>query len=158
MIPKNASFSSKRLEYRGIAIDDAEKIVSWRSDPDIYQHLFRGKELSLEEHLAWFQRYLDDPTRVDFMILDEEGHRIGTVSLTDIEGNACEIGYLIGDKAKRGRGYAKEAILAVTEFAFDMGVESIYARILPQNEASKRTAIASGFEEERSVFCLRKSV
>lgn len=154
MLSKNAEFTSERLTYRGINSDDADLIVAWRSDPDIYKYLFRGRPLSLNEHLEWYSSYKEDDTRYDFMIFDQDGKPIGTVGLTDIDGDKCDIAYMIGDSSARGKGYAKEAIRAVSNLAFASGIKVIYARVLPFNNASIRTALSCGFEETETVFKL----
>ena len=156
-VDKRASFASERLFFRGIARDDAELIVSWRSDPENLANFFDQRPPTMESHLAWFERYLRDPSRLDLIILDGEGRRIGTVTLSAIGEGSCEVGYLIGDRSARGQGYATEAVRAACRYAFDvLGVERVDARIRPGNAASERVAAAAGFEELERVFGLER--
>lgn len=144
---KGAVFCSDRLTFRGISRDDAELIVEWRSEPENYKNFFSGRAITLEEHLAWFNKYLLDNTRFDFVIIDENGLKIGTVGISAYDGVSCEINYIIGEKAARGKGYAQEAVSAVTRLAFDdLGVERVYARILAGNCASAHVAEGAGYE------------
>ncbi|MCF6414153.1 GNAT family N-acetyltransferase [Collinsella tanakaei] len=156
-VDKNASFSSERLSYRGISRGDAGLIVSWRSDPENLACFFDTHPPTLESHLAWFEGYLGDPSRLDLMIIDGEGRGIGTVTLSAIGGGSCEVGYLIGDRSARGRGYASEAVRAACRYAFDvLGVERVDARIKPGNAASERAAAGGGFVEHEHVWRLER--
>lgn len=157
MLSKDYRFSSERLLFRGIAREDAELIVAWRSDPVNYRNFRSGASLTLESHLAWFERYLGDSTRYDFMVLGPDGKPIGTVSLSDVTSESCEIGYMIGDVASRGRGYASEAVRAACGVAFDeLGVDRVDARILPGNVASERAAASAGLVEHEHVWSIEK--
>ena len=152
MLSKRHSFSSERLSYRGIEGGDAELIVSWRSEPGNARNFF-GEPPTLESHLEWFRGYLSDESRYDFMILDPGGRRVGTVSLTGIGGRSCEVGYMIGDRSARGRGYATEAVRAAARLAFgELGVARVRARIRAGNEASERVAAGAGFRELEHVW------
>lgn len=157
MLGKDYAFRSERLSYRGIAKEDAEIIVGWRSDPDNYNNFFNQRPITLEEHLTWFSNYLGDMTRYDFMILDETNARIGTVGLSDISAYACEISYMIGAKAARGKGFAKEAVRAATRLAFSkFGVTHVDARILPGNHASVKVVEGCGYAEAERVFRIER--
>lgn len=152
---KDSRFSSERLVYRGIVASDAELIVSWRSDPENYRYFLSAKPISLDDQLAWFKRYLKDDTRYDFMIFDELGTPIGTCGLSHIGGGSCEISYMIGDKAARGCGYAREAVRRLVDLAFsELGLGSVTATVLPENEASVAVVKGSGFRESAVVYRL----
>lgn len=156
LISKSYTFASERLRYKGISLADSEKIVFWRSKPENYQNFLSARPLTLEEHLRWFEGYMKDPTRFDFMIIDDRGDSIGTAGVSSITANSCDVSYMIGDEASRGRGYATEALKAMCEIAFgELGVDEVVARILPGNDASKRVALRGGFSEHNGVFKLK---
>lgn len=159
MILESWSFKSERLHFREIDLSDAEYIVAWRSDPSNYMNFFAAHAVSLDEHLQWFERYLVDKTRFDFMILDEKGNRIGTVGLSNIRDESCEVNYMIGCKEARGKGYATEAVRAVIDLAFKrFDLTSVYARILPGNIASLKVAENVGFERDGSVYSIHRNL
>lgn len=154
-IDKDAMFASERLSYRGICEQDAALICQWRSDPENYQWFFDAQPLSIKEHLSWFSSYLEDDDRLDLMIFDEHGVPIGTGGLSNVRDGICDISYMIGNKGARKKGYATEAIRAISDFAFaQLGVREIRARILPQNEASINAIRRGGFGESVRVFKL----
>ncbi len=150
---KDSVYKSERLELRGIALEDAETIVRWRSDPANYKNFFDQHPLTMDEHLAWFDRYLIDDTRFDFMIIDSEGTRIGTVGLSAINHESCEISYMIGNVEARGKGLATEVVETMSNIAFEeLGVQKVWARILSHNVASARVIEGGGFEETERVY------
>lgn len=150
---KNMEFASERLRYRGITDADAGLIVAWRSDPENYQYFFEARPITVEGHLAWFHRYLGDEARYDFLILGEDGAPVGTCGLSSITPDSCEISYMIGDKAARGRGYAKETVRRLTSLAFDeLGVSVVEARVVSGNDASVKVLIGGGYSEYERTF------
>lgn len=157
-IDKNVSFGSERLRYRGIREEDADIISAWRSDSDNYAWFFEPHPISVDEHLTWFAGYLKDDSRLDLLISDEEGHPIGTGGLSSVGDDECEISYMIGEKSARKKGYAVEAIRALSDYAFSsLGADRIRARILPDNEASIRAIKRGGFSEKERRFELSKA-
>lgn len=155
---KNFSFKSERLIYRGIRYEDSDLIVAWRSDPANYKNFFNQQPLTKKDHLCWFEGYLTDPTRFDFMIQEPNKKSVGTCSLSNISGNSCEISYMIGDENCRGKGYAKEAVRALSEVAFEqLNVKEIIARILPHNEASIHVVLGSGYYEYERIYRLNSN-
>lgn len=152
-LSKDYSFESERLKFRGIEERDAEIIVAWRSDPANYRFFLDPRPITLEGHLAWFSRYLDDSTRFDFLIEDKAGNAVGTCGLSSIDSGSCEISYMVGATEARGKGYATEAVQALTEVAFrELDVKHVDARILAYNEASMRVAASVGFSEHERLF------
>lgn len=150
---KDSCFSSNRLIFRGICREDAPLIVEWRSDPENYKFFLNPRPITIEQHLSWFEGYLEDKTRYDFLVLDEERAPVGVVGLSNITGDSCEVNYIIGAKKARGRGFASEAVEAMTQMAFnELGVESVFARILVGNEASEHVARKAGYKEFERVY------
>jgi RimJ/RimL family protein N-acetyltransferase len=59
------------------------------------------------------------------------------------------MGLLIGEPASWGKGYATEAIVAVTAHAFStMGLEKLYAGAYAANAGSIRAFLKAGWVEE----------
>ena len=130
--------------------------MRWRGDPENYRHFLDPRPLTMEGHLAWYEEYLRDETRFDFMVLSE-GRPVGTVGLSCICADSCEISYMIGEASARGRGFATEAVGVMTQAAFrELGVEEVVARILPGNDASARVVGKAGFEEAVRVYRLAR--
>lgn len=154
---KNATFESARLFYRGIMLEDASKIVEWRSNRQIFQYCRNHSALTMEGHLAWFKKYLTDTTRFDYMILEKAtGQKIGTVGLQNLCGTAGEISYLI-DVQSQGMGFGSEAIRAMSAYAFDhFKLKRLSAEILVGNSASVRAAQHAGYKFYSQIYVLNK--
>jgi ribosomal-protein-alanine N-acetyltransferase len=154
---KNASFESDRLLYRGITWEDAAQIVEWRSNRQIIR-FFRSKiPLSMETHLTWFEKYLGDATRFDFMIFEKAtGRKIGTVGLQNLSGKSADISYLV-DTPSQGRGFGTEAIRAISAYAFEhFKLRKLDAVILTGNSASRKAAERAGFHLYSRTYRLAK--
>ena len=103
--------------------------------------------------MAWYEQYVRDSSRFDFVIVDPEGASIGTVTLSSICERSCELSYMIGEVSARGNGYAVEAVGAMTSIAFEeLGVDEVFARILPSNVVSMHVAERAGSEEAERVY------
>ena len=156
-LTKDYRFESARLRFRGVEERDAADIVRWRSDPANYRNFLDAHPITLEEHLAWFARYLGDPTRYDFVMEDASGKAIGTCGLSGISGEGCEASYMVGDVSARGKGYATEALRAITGVAFrELDVTHVDARVLAHNEASSKVALGGGFSEHERVYRIER--
>ena len=154
MLSKDYTFASERLSYRGINEDDTELIVAWRNDSDNARNFF-SKPPTLESHRNWFKQYLNDSNRYDFMIIDSDGEPIGTINLTDITKDSCDIGYMIGERTARKKGYATEAVRAISKVAFDVfGVKQVRASIKPENIASEKVVAGGGFRKHKHVWVI----
>lgn len=75
----------------------------------------------------------------------ESGQLLGTVSLTQLERSQANLGYWLGIPFW-GQGYATEAAKRLLAFAFTtLGLPLVFARHLPENQASARVIAKCGF-------------
>ena len=85
------------------------------------------------------------------MMLDRAGNRIvGSIGLfhADWEVRSAEIGYGVSG-AERGKGYATEALVAVSQWAQSMGgIQRAWLTANTDNVASIRVAEKAGFTRE----------
>lgn len=154
---KNACFESDRLLYRGITWEDAAQIVAWRSNGQIIR-FFRSKiPLTMETHLAWFEKYRDDATRFDFMVTEKaSGRKTGIAGLQNLCGESVDVSYFI-DPLSQGRGFGTEAIRAISAYAFEhFKLKKLEAVILTGNCASQKAAEQAGFLLYSQTYRLEK--
>jgi ribosomal-protein-serine acetyltransferase len=84
---------------------------------------------------------------------------IGVVFLKNIDKKVskCEIAYFI-DKGEEGKNYTSMAVLQAIKIAFNqLHLNKIYCRVAPDNAASNRVAIKSGFKLEgvlKQEYCI----
>lgn len=105
--------------------------------------------------LAFYSlRILRTPT-FDKEPLKETGELIGDTVVSQVEGqpDEVEIGYQICEKYS-GRGYATEALIAMTAFAFSrFHPACIWGRVVHGNDASARVLLKGGYVFMGEEFC-----
>ena len=138
---------SKRLFFREINAEDAEKIVEWRSDYESYRYFLSPHKLTLEEHLNWYNNsYLNNNNRTDYIAVEKESGRSAGVFGMIILGNTVEVNYLLG-KEFRGKGYAGEAVDCLISQAKELGCDRAVAEVHAENEPSLALARRLGFKQ-----------
>ncbi len=104
------------LIFRDAAIDDAEFILSLRTDPEKSRFLSYVSN-DLEAQKAWLARYAQERGQAYF-IIEFNGERIGTVRLYDARGDSfCWGSWILKDG--RPRHAAMESALMVYAYAVD---------------------------------------
>lgn len=131
-----ARIEGPTLFLRPMAVEDAELIVAWRSDPAT-SALFLRPQPTLEQHRIWFAGDRND--RVDYVAEHRaENRSVGTVNFTDIDvaDRTAKTGTLIGDRRDRGRGFGREikALWMLYGFA-ELGLRSVDVIIRADNAA-----------------------
>ena len=142
------TIESERLVFRGIAEKDAEQIVAWRSDPDVYRYFKSPHKISLEEHLNWYKNsYLNSASRYDWMCIDSEsGENLGVFGLV-ISGDTAEVNYLLSPNAQH-KGYATEGVMCLVGYAIaKWSVTKVIAEIHKDNAPSIALAERLGFSK-----------
>lgn len=144
-----------RLNLRPLDARDASPVyLAWLRDPEINHFLesrhFPPADLSaLADVVAAFDA---DPASLLFgAFLREGGTHIGNVKLGPIDprNGRADLGFLIGDRARWGQGYASEAIAAVRDAGIrDLGLRKVTAGCYAANGASARALEKAGFARE----------
>ena len=128
--------------------------AAWMRDPDITRFLevrFDPPDAPrLEAFIATMNASADNLLLGLFPRAEPQRH-IGNIKLGPIDGRhkAAAIGIAIGAKDCWGRGYATQAIAALSEYAFAvLGLERLDAGLYAGNESSQRAFKRAGFVEE----------
>jgi len=137
---KHELFESDRLLYKGIDEDDTDILVKWRSDPELIRYFRNSEPITILSHMDWYRNsYLGNEKRFDYIIIDKiSGSKIGTVGASNIDfiKASCEISYMIAESDCRRKGFAHEAITAMTSKMREEKVNVFYAEIHCENTAS----------------------
>ncbi len=134
--------------------DDAERLHRWETDAEIVAMMSDGyTPMTLDDARKEIERWTSaEQIAGRFAIrLAETSEYLGFVHLGEIERDhgRCKLGYLIGEKALWGRGYATEAVRAVVGHAFGpLGLRRIQAGAYATNPASIRVLEKTGFRRE----------
>ncbi|WP_256009601.1 GNAT family N-acetyltransferase [Desertivirga xinjiangensis] len=117
-----------------VTIEEIEMIRNWRNSEDIRQYMVFRDHISAEMQREWFEK-INTPENLYFLIMDK-GTPIGLIYGADINwaqravGNA---GIFIADKEHREDTYAMTASILLNDFAFSIGLQSIYIKVLVSN-------------------------
>lgn len=71
---------------------------------------------------------------------------LGSVVLFNVRADRAEVGFWLAPWG-RGRGAAREALLAAARLAAHAGLNFLDARTAPDNEASRRTLLSAGYHQ-----------
>ncbi|KAI4265884.1 MAG: hypothetical protein L6R38_009115 [Xanthoria sp. 2 TBL-2021] len=117
------SFSTERLYYRPLHLDDTEAIFALRSDPQVYYWTVLQKEES--EAQAWIRERLGSDCYLSFCIEElSDAHDHGAKEERPQVIGVCggthlpEIGYIFRPSVW-GRGYATEAVKGFIKFYWE---------------------------------------
>ena len=146
-----------RLELRPVRAGDAEAIASGCADPDVATWLpILPSPYTRADAEAFIAGQVAAPWdgRMDVAVVERaSGHLVGVMGLGNHSATyrRAEVGYWIG-AAHRGRGYATEALRALTDWA--LGERGLYRVMLladRENTGSRRVAERAGFTHEGSL-------
>jgi RimJ/RimL family protein N-acetyltransferase len=144
---------SERLLLRPLTYEDLPLTLSWRNQDSIRRWFFDSGLISMEQHRAWFESYLEKEDDFVFVILEKgpSPRLIGQIALyhIDWQAMAAEFGRLmIGDICAQGKGYAKEATCVLIEHAVSqLHLREVYLEVYEHNLAAVAVYCSCGFVE-----------
>ncbi len=142
----------KRIMLRAIEVEDLSLLHAWSNDPEIAPGLGDAHFPSSRwQQERWFERAQTDERTVRLAIQQADGTLIGYTGLWNIhwQDRRAEHAVVIGDRAHRGQGYGREAIMTCARYAFEeLGLYRLDATILATNKASLKTYQTCGFQVE----------
>lgn len=124
--------------------NDVEGELAGGGDPPMPQPL---PMLEAEYEQSWSRGGRDN---ANFPI-EADGKLIGGCALFDFNSTAhtCQLGITIGDKDYWGKGYGREAISLLVNYAFQYrNLHKVFLSVLGKNERAIRAYQAVGFAEE----------
>jgi RimJ/RimL family protein N-acetyltransferase len=142
-----------RVTLRALRRDDVEQMR--QSANDVELELLGGdppRPQSVEVIQAWYDEKIakDNKDSVNFAI-EADGKYIGFCGLWrfDLTAQTCELGIGIGDRDYWGRGYGREAIGLLLDYAFRLrNQRRVWLTTSSDNERALRCYRACGFVEE----------
>jgi UDP-4-amino-4,6-dideoxy-N-acetyl-beta-L-altrosamine N-acetyltransferase len=143
---------SARLRLRVLEEKDGNKILVWRNQKEIIDQLFSCVGITARQHYDWYEKYVNDDRRLEFIIEIKENSRpIGTAGLNNIDykNQKAELGIMIGEQDEQGKGYGKEAISILVQYAFnELNLQRIYLKTFYDNERAIELYRKLGFRQE----------
>lgn len=150
---------TERLILRSLAgADVGPHYLGWLSDADILRYL--EVRFSVPPTIDALTKFVVD-TNVSSnelllgIFLRNPLRHIGNIKLGPVckNHNRADLGFLIGDRAEWGKGYATEAISAVVRFALtEFKLAKITAGCYASNHGSSRALEKAGFVQEARLY------
>ena len=153
-VPGGTFIEASRLYLREVVPSDAtERYAAWMNDPEVTRFMeTRFASHSVESLRQYIEAMRRKPDTLFLAIVLRDGDvHIGNIKLGPIErAHLCaDVALMIGDKASWGRGYAAEAIAAVSDHAFRrLGVRKLTAGCYASNLGSLRAFEKAGYHVE----------
>lgn len=137
---KNITVESERLKIQSRSVEQMETLQRNEKDPELKQ--------AYAEMIAAMKPIPNrEEWACDWAIERKDGETVGGIGFKGVpdETGSVEIGYGI-DEPHRRRGYATEAVGAMTAWAFKQpGVVRVTAQTEPGNETSQKVLMKNGF-------------
>lgn len=149
--------TTQNLVLRPPELADLPFFARWINQPEMRQFLAVRTPYSELAEQDWLERIMrpsTPPTDITFAIdLVENDTRtlIGTMGLHQIDwfNRRAMTGSYIGDPQHRGKGYGREAKLALLKYAFDtLDLQKIDSEANASNIASQKCLLACGYQQE----------
>ena len=139
------------IRLRALEPSDADLIFKWENNPSNWR--VSGTLLPFSKHLI--EQYVNaaqdiySVKQLRFIIEDKAQKALGTIDLFDFDpvNLRAGVGILIADEQERGKGYAKEALQLLLDYAFNhLNLHSLFCNILDDNKVSINLFESCGFE------------
>jgi RimJ/RimL family protein N-acetyltransferase len=144
---QDGSRSANSVTLRPLSIRDAEMIAGWATDTRFCHEAGWNPALSLSEHQRFHRRLIESPP-ADLIRLGviHDGVLVGYVDLHGEEPHRREIGFVIGERQRWGRGIGSRAAVAGLDYGFTtLGLQQIWAEVLDANLRAIRIMQRLGF-------------
>jgi RimJ/RimL family protein N-acetyltransferase len=133
--------------------DANDEYVQWLNDPQVNQYLeTRFYQQDLQSVSAFIANIIATPNEHLFTIrLKDNDQHIGNIKIGGINKHHG-VGYIslfIGDKTVWGKGYAKQAIQLVSDYAFNtLQLRKLSARAYQPNIGSTKAFLSAGYKHD----------
>jgi diamine N-acetyltransferase len=157
------TISFGKITLRAPEPEDADLLYKWENDMEIWEVSNTRAPFSrfiLREYIKNSNRDIYETKQIRFIIENENGLPVGAVDLFDFEPYHLRagVGILIHDPADRNRGYAADALEALSDYALNtLGLKQLYANISVNNKSSINLFIKSGYVQSGLKKCWLKT-
>lgn len=147
-------FESERLRLRKMVREDIERYHSWRNNIDVMITTNPSLDLySLEETREFVENVILNSNSSKSYIISENNSQvpIGITSLINIDykNRNAECIIDIGEKEYWGKGYGKESLKLLLDYAFfELNLHRISLKVFSFNEKAIRLYSKLGFKNE----------
>lgn len=143
---------AEKIILRPMRRDDIKKTIEWRNDFDLrYLAMYHPFPVTEELEEEWIDGILKDKKNktITFAIEEKDTNNfIGYIQLKEINwiNRNCYFGIIIGDKDSQGKGYGKEALKLVIDYAFNiLNLLKVTLEVIEINERAINLYKSFGF-------------
>jgi len=141
------------INLRPLKKSDLGEIMKWINDLEVTKYLssFIYPVSRLEEEKYLEKMMLKNDIQKNWVIETKDGQYIGQITLEHInwKNRNAELGIVIGDKKKWGKGYGTEAIQMILGYGFhQMNLYNIYLWVFEYNHRGIRCYEKCGFKKD----------
>lgn len=144
----------KRVNLCPVDEKDISLFHQWVTDLEVAKTTERSSKIfTMSDELLWLkdaQKKQKDGTDYTLTIFTKQNKPIGVIGLHNIEDSSrkADMGIMIGEKAYWGKGYGREAIVLMLDFAFNvLNMHSLSLGAYSYNTRAIRSYAAVGFKE-----------
>lgn len=136
---------------RRAKLQDADLLFQWANEKTVRKNSFSTDEISLEEHMRWYEGILSASNIVQYIYMDDDGPA-GQIRM-NIHGQEAVVSYSICME-KRCMGYGKDMMGCLMEHVRREypQLKKLTAKVKPENTASQKMLLDMGYEETYDVF------
>lgn len=143
----------KLICLRPVSKDDIPQLTVWINDIETTKYLTVPYPRTIDDEIRWLENFSTKKTTDVLLAVCtiKTNKLIGLVGLHQIDhiNGTATLAMAIGDKAARGKGYGKEVMTMVIEYAFKtLNLRKVCASALDFNERSRACLLSCGFKEE----------
>jgi RimJ/RimL family protein N-acetyltransferase len=142
----------KLVELSALTDEDSETMLRWINDRDLVLLSAPYRPVDEANHREWFNSVRRRSDVVIFGIRElASGQLVGSCQLLGISlvHRKAELQIRIGEADARGRGYGREAVELLVDFAFnDLNLNRVELTVLDGNEPALKTYLSVGFKHE----------
>ncbi|HUF04375.1 MAG TPA: GNAT family N-acetyltransferase [Aridibacter sp.] len=146
---------AKRIRFRHYAETDKARLIALMTDTAVMKHVGDGPLTKKGADELWnkllFDLYPNGRDTIWVLEADDDGRYLGHASIRPRpeHRDEWEIGYIL-EEEEWGKGFATEAATALVRFGFDeLDIETVFATVDDDNEASIRVLIKAGLAFRR---------
>lgn len=142
--------TGQRIRLRPAKEEDSKMIFDWANDEETRKASFSSDAIAWPTHEEWFSAAIRNPLHRFWIAVDTEDTPVGSIRFA-LEGSEATLS--IGTApAQRGKGLGAEIVkTGCRKFFATTDIRIIHAYVKPENEASKKLFVKTGFKEEASL-------
>jgi RimJ/RimL family protein N-acetyltransferase len=127
----------------------AVELAAGYNEPENARLMGHVEPFSGPEVVEHYESMLDEGARPFLLYLD--GRLVGDADLRGMRAGAAEFAFMIAAREQQGKGLGTKFALMVHAYAFaKLGLDRVYASIVPKNRASRRVFEKLGYKPDDS--------